>query len=1369
MSSDSSTQFLPNGAKLRGSENYAQWKAQIKVILESKELQDFIVPASKPNPESDKASTELDRIWRTNNAKAKLVIMVHVTSEPAELINDLETAAEMWETLRCQYEGQGHNLKHSYFNEINSLRYEQFNSITAFIVRFKTLVSCLAQVNAKLPDDIYVILFINALDDAFPTWTERQRSNARSDSSLNLTDLCVDITDEARRSGSNRDPTTVLYTGRPEKGRGRTKKYRKDNNQKENTRQSKQCTHCGRKGHTHEDCWTAHPEKRPERGNDNDGKGFSLYSANTHANYRNSWLVDTGASEHMCHNLDAFHTFTESTSLGLIETASGTIKPQGLGCVKLIVRKTTGEKTTLELKNVLYIPGLPVNLFSGSIITKYGAYYCGKTNTIRRSKDDFEIAAIHLSGTSPLLQSCEDNQRLALQASTKPTIEVWHRRLGHLGYENVLKTASNTTGIELDGMRTQRPDATCRSCILSKSQRTISRKKQTRRSHIFDMVHTDVIGPITPRGYNGDLWAVTFTDDFSRYRWIYSFKQKNEACAATVNFIKYVKTQYNRAVKIIRMDNGNEYGGGRLLEFFRENGIKQEPTAPYTPEQDGVSERGNRTLLERVRSICIDTEAPKHLWPELFKGMIHIMNRTATSSVSNLTPHEVLNQDLGVPGERNMPSVSHIRTLGCKAYVHIQKERRIQSDKLGPRAEEGILVGFEDTRIYRVWIPQRNGITRSSTVTLDEDTNTSIMDLPETATQPSAEAEQPTPETQTPSDPTQSRDSEEQDAAQPPQDVNTTKRGRGRPPGTKNKPKIDATNNDLENPVGGKTPRPTRSTRSTHNYSELNKHGFTCLNESTQTSQAFIAALNADTLEPTSYANALQSDHAEGWKEAMNEEVQSLKKNKTWTVVAHPRNTAILKGRWTYKIKRDEKGNVSRYKARWVVKGYEQRFGIDYDQTFAGVAKNSAWKVVLSLAAQLDLEIEQMDVITAFLQGDIDEVIHVEFPHGYEVEGQVCRLNRALYGLKQSPRLWQQKLRATLSKLGYYPLSNDNCIYTSNERLHGITIITYVDDFLLLGRNIVKIQELKEILSKEFDMKNLGTCSQFLGVRITRDRQKRSIHLTQELFAEKVANSFRQQDAKPAYTPIDTSDPNLTSPHTGEATTTETKQYQSGIGSLTYAMCQTRPDLAFTVSVLSRHSHNPGPNHRNALMRAVRYLHTTKGYGITYKASPSSKKLGIHGYCDSDYAGDRETRRSTTGYVFFMANGPVSWKSTRQAAVTLSTTEAEYYALTGAAREAAWLRGLLDDLGYQEDDLLPTLIHGDNQGSLALAENPIHHQRSKHIDVQYHFIRQEVEDGKVTLNYVPTDKMTADGLTKGLPAKQHSKFIKQLGMEDQGT
>ena len=187
-----------------------------------------------------------------------------------------------------------------------------------------------------------------------------------------------------------------------------------------------------------------------------------------------------------------------------------------------------------------------------------------------------------------------------------------------------------------------------------------------------------------------------------------------------MNFIKYVKTQHNRDIKVLSMDNGNEYGGGKLLEFLKQKGIRQQATVPYTPEQEGVAERGNRTLFERVRSICIDTEAPKDLWPELFAGMVHIMNRTATTSLNGLAPLEALNQDLGSIGDKNKPSISHIRVLGCKAYIYIQKERRTESDKQGARAEEGILVGFDGTSIYRIWIPHRNGITRSSTVTFDE-------------------------------------------------------------------------------------------------------------------------------------------------------------------------------------------------------------------------------------------------------------------------------------------------------------------------------------------------------------------------------------------------------------------------------------------------------------------------------------------------------------------------------------------------------------------------------------------------------------------------------------------------------------------------
>ncbi len=237
-------------------------------------------------------------------------------------------------------------------------------------------------------------------------------------------------------------------------------------------------------------------------------------------------------------------------------------------------------------------------------------------------------------------------------------------------------------------------------------------------------------------------------------------------------------------------------------------------------------------------------------------------------------------------------------------------------------------------------------------------------------------------------------------------------------------------------------------------------------------------------------------------------------------------------------------------------------------------------------------------------------------------------------------------------------------------------------------------------------------------------------------------------------------------PYDGEATNHEIKRYQSGVGSLMFPMTQSRPDLSFTVSLLSRFSQNPAPIHWETCKRAIIYLGTTKGLGITFSATDVENSLSYHGYSDSDHAGDVDTRRSTSGYVFFMGDGPVSWKTARQHAVTLSSTEAEYYALTEAMKEAKWHQILLKELKYRGDDVVPVELCGDNTGALSLAENPEHHGRAKHIDIRMHYIRQEVQNGSVVLTYVPTENMVADGFTKPLPGPKHQAFIGQLGMED---
>src|SRR3984957_1954616 len=282
-----------------------------------------------------------------------------------------------------------------------------------------------------------------------------------------------------------------------------------------------------------------------------------------------------------------------------------------------------------------------------------------------------------------------------------------------------------TEGIDLE--KDQLDEEQCYTCDIAKSVQTVSRKPQLRAVHAFDEIYTDVVRPINPISKNGHKWAVIYTDNATRTRWIETFKYKREAYTHTITFVLYVRTQYNAKIKMIRLDGGTEYGGDKLIQFLKNHGIRLEPTVPYTPEQNGVAERSNRTIFEKLRCILFDSKAPKDLWPEFLRGIIHITNRIATAALDSKTPYEALAEDIdcqlnpNLPPMSYKPSVKHIRVLGCRATVHIQKGRRTISEKREPRAKEGILVGFEGTKIYKVWIPSQRGITRTSTIKFTEE------------------------------------------------------------------------------------------------------------------------------------------------------------------------------------------------------------------------------------------------------------------------------------------------------------------------------------------------------------------------------------------------------------------------------------------------------------------------------------------------------------------------------------------------------------------------------------------------------------------------------------------------------------------------
>jgi len=1331
-----------NFSKLNGASNYPAWATNAMYMLIDKDLWEVTEGTEVcPLPYSDddstatasqKAEREREIVeWNKKNNKARAAIVLSVADGPKGYIQSESTAKGMWDKLKKLYEEQGYNARYLALTSLISTRYEDMNSIEEYTEHIKQTARRLADMGSKLDEWIVTSVLLANLGPSYETYVTLKRQSART-KDPELDEVIAELIDESRVNDTK--DSTAMSIRKDQKGG--TNKFKGI------------CNYCKKPGHKRADCYTLHPEKRPKRipskpgSNDVDGrknKGasqafFTLsVSADGHADHTDKWYIDTGATDHICTSRKAFKEYTACKRR--VYSATGFVEAQGIGSVDLDTVLPDGSRSIVHLKDVLHVPLLFANLISGSRMTRGKVTF--DTTTFLMQQNGITLGYAPLDGGLFSLQLA--NMMFAASVTAPPSIETWHRRLGHLNYESVKHLARMSNGMDLTGQEEQ---GHCEPCSLSKLQRAYTRTPSQRAEGVFELIHSDLVGPITPTGYDGARYYVTFTDDYTRLTRVFILKEKSQLMSRLKEFHAWCFAQRGVKIKRIRSDNGKEFNNGPLKQWMADVGIQWEPTVTYSPEQNGLAERNQRTLTEKARAMIADSGLDKTLWPELIMTANYLRNRSPTKMLG-MTPYEAY--------EGTKPSLQHLRIIGSTVYTLIPKERRRQSAKFDDRSQKCRLVGYDGESIYRVWNPVTRQVMRVKDVLIDEGSQIGQKTdqiAPKTTREKNEKADHVVLEPDETAQEPLKQPEQQQRLGSSPQDDE------------------DHDDHDIGDTI---VVRPTQSQGSPEHAA--------CAPEAAEESATVIEprrsgrptrlpqryALSAvtttyDICEPGSYAEAVQGPDQAAWKEAMDEEVRSLQQNGTWSLVDLPPDRKALHGKWVYKLKRGPQGEIIRHKARWVVKGYEQEQGIDYDETFAAVVKPAAFRPIFALAAEHDLEIEQMDVKTAFLHGKIEETIYVEQPTGYEQQGKVCLLRKGLYGLKQAPRMWYQTLHDFLVRNGFHRTQADHSVFVTDAGIDGLIVTAYVDDLKIIGRDKQAIQRLKNALSERFDMTDLGPISYYLGMSVTRDRAARTITLSQAGYLQKVLHTFGFEEAKPAATPME---PGLClEKETLQTAETEAVQrYQSAIGSLMYAMTTTRPDIAFAVSTVSQFAQNPNDSHWKAVKRIFRYLRGTLDQGVTYGKSDD----GPIGYSDADWAGDRTTRKSTSGYIFMMYGGPVSWSSKRQSTVALSTCEAEYIAMTQAAKEASWLRILLTELGVSKTEAVKIFV--DNQGAIALAKNPEFHTRTKHIDIQYHYVRQEVENGRIQLGFIDTDSMLADCLTKPLSRIKLQRFISGISME----
>ena len=1106
-----------------------------------------------------------------------------------------------------------------------------------------------------------------------------------------------------------------------------------------------ECIYCHKKGHWKSECQTRIRDERSAR-QGFPGRPAVAFGASTHIADSDDWVVDSGASRHLTPDRRPFSNYRSMASSTTVTFVNGhQASAVGEGDVDLLV-KIGNSIEPVVLKNVLHVPEATVNFFSTRQVINSGGQVTFSGNSCIVSKNGTTLVeGISQQDGLTVIRPVKQQPAIAMTATaaSKQTPELWHRRFGHLGYGNLfqLKDKHMVEGIatpaqSFKAQQDQKP--LCEACTLGKQHRLPFLKSDSKSSRTLELVHMDVCGPFQVTSEGDAKYLATFTDDFSRLSEVLPLKQKSAVAEAVRTTMAKWETQTGNRLKAVRTDRGTEYVNKELTTYFQDSGITHNTTAPYTPEQNGVAERFNRTVMEKVRPMLFDAKLDFSYWAQAAITATYAKNRSPSSHHPSQTPWELFHG--------SKPDVSGMRVFGAKAYVHVPKQLR---QKLDAVSQTGIFVGYEPhSKAYRVLLDTGN-ISISRDVIFDETP-------PAASTQDRSrhveEEEQTSPAVNTEViqadtegidyGPTYSTDSHDEEEDPPEAQAATAQ-----PAATVS---IAATS--------GQEPAATVSiTEASSQESEQSRYPSRQRRAPTQVYKAQ-AAKATQLEEPQTFAEAMNAPDSAQWKRAMDEEMVSLHENSTWSLEQMPLGVKPIPVKWVYKIKKDASGNIERYKARLVAKGFMQQEGVDYNEVFAPVSKHTTLRTLLAKVAAEGMELHQLDIKTAFLNGELEETIYMQQPEGYSEGGanMVCLLRKSLYGLKQAPRAWNRRLKQELEDMGFTASDADPSLFTAQLKSGTVYILVYVDDILVAANSLADIKSIKNRLASTFKLTDLGEAKYFLGWSLTRDRKAGTLKATQERLARELVGRYGLQEGKTKGIPM--------APTTKLEPASEDNmldkasyRYSELVGSLLYLSVCTRPDISQAVGVLSRYMATPSMEHWTAAKGVLRYIAGSLQTGIMYGGGNTA----MEGYCDSDFASDISSRRSTTGFVYIFNGGAVSWNSKLQKTVAASTSEAEYMAASNAVKEALWLKMLLKDLGITTGAMM---INCDSQGALCLLKNPIASVRTKHIDVMHHFARERVARKEVCFEYCSTEFMVADCLTKPLPTSKFQFCCSGMGV-----
>ncbi|KAI3665330.1 hypothetical protein L6452_43954 [Arctium lappa] len=980
---------------------------------------------------------------------------------------------------------------------------------------------------------------------------------------------------------------------------------------------------------------------------------------------------------------------------------------------------------TTTFRRVAYVDGLKHNLLSISQLCDkdYEVRFTKKACSVVNEKGKLALSGYRRENVYVIDMDSTITDNLCFLSKASSDVNwLWHKRLSHLNFKtlNSLSSKELVSGLP---QHSYAKESLCSACEKGKQTKASFKSKQVSSvTSPLQLLHMDLFGPVNIQSIAGKKYTLVIVDEYSRYTWVIFLRCKSDTPEELISFVKKMEVLNNLTVRSIRSDHGTEFKNSSLNNFFEDKGISHNFSSVRTPQQNGVAERRNRTIIEAARSMLSDSHLPTQFWAEAVNTACFTQNRSLIIKRFGKTAYELF------VGRK--PSISFLHIFGCQCFI---LNNRDQLGKFDPKADDGIFLGYSSiSKAYRVFNKRRQTVEETIHVTFDETRSANSKPIADNEelnawmlshyreTEPFFSNHQhsdppvadddpniihPTAESNSwvsaeplntllpsnlPSSENLSSESTQQLIADEPQSSSSVNIQIVDPTSelSNNAPAQRWTKDHPIDQILGDPDAGIQTRRSSGNI---------CL---------FVNFLSL--IEPKKTDDALRDPN---WVSAMQEELTEFSRNKVWNLIPRPSDKIVIGTKWVFRNKLDEHGTVTRNKARLVAQGYRQEEGIDYDETFVPVARLEAIRLFLAYDVYKDFIVYQMDVKSAFLNGKLNEEVYVEQPPGFydpKHPNYVYKLDKALYGLKQAPRAWYDTLSSFLISENFERGKIDNTLFFRKIKGH-IILIKQSDK----GTFISQGKYVKDML-KKFDLTQTSAMKTPMAPPLTLNKD-------------------------PSGKPV-----NVTA-------------YRGMIGSLLY-LTASRPDIMYSTCLCARYQSEPKESHLIAVKRIFRYLKGTPNLGLWY---PKDSGFDLTGYSDSDFAGCKLDRKSTTGGCQLLGGKLVSWTSKKQNSVSTSTAEAEYVAAGSCCSQILWMRNQLLDYDLQ---LSKIPIYCDSTSAIAIANNPVLHSKTKHIEIRYHFIRDHVMNGDIELHFIPTDFQLADIFTKPLDETRFNFLISELGM-----